>query len=82
MDVMAENQTKGRKAILSVIPQPQKIDRQKQGSILNQIFFSAKADELINILSAAEAQDKIKAYNALSVIDPANSLKYEILKKP
>jgi hypothetical protein len=82
MDVMAENQTKGRKAILSVIPQLQKIDRQKQGSILNQIFFSAKADELINILSAAEAQDKIKAYNALSVIDPANSLKYEILKKP
>lgn len=82
MDVMAENQTKGRKAILSVIPQLQKIDRQKQGSILNQIFFSAKADELINIFSAAEAQDKIKAYNALSVIDPANSLKYEILKKP
>jgi hypothetical protein len=65
-----------------VIPQLQKIDRQKQGAILNQIFFSAKADELIKILSAAEPQDKVKAYNALSVIDPANSLKYEILKKP
>jgi hypothetical protein len=82
LDVMAENQVKGRKAILSVIPQLQKIDRQKQGAILNQIFFSAKADELIKILSAAEPQDKVKAYNALSVIDPANSLKYEILKKP
>ena len=82
MDVMAENQAKGRKAILSVIPQLQKIDRQKQGAILNQIFFSAKADELIKILSAAEPQDKVKAYNALSVIDPANILKYEILKKP
>jgi hypothetical protein len=82
LDVMAENQIKGRKAILSVIPQLQKIDRQKQGAILNQIFFSAKADELIKILSAAETQDKVKAYNALSVIDPANSLKYEILKKP
>lgn len=82
LDVMAENQVKGRKAILSVIPQLQKIDRQKQGAILNQIFFSAKADELIKILSAAEPQDKVKAYNALSVIDPSNSLKYEILKKP
>jgi len=82
MDVMAENQAKGRKAILSVIPQLQKIDRQKQGAILNQIFFSAKAGEIINILSGAEPQEKIKAYNALSVIDPANSLKYEILKKP
>lgn len=82
LDVMAENQAKGRKAILSVIPQLQKIDRQKQGSILNQIFFTAKADEIINILSAAEPQEKMKAYTALSVIDPANSLKYEILKKP
>jgi hypothetical protein len=82
LDVMVENQSKGRKAILSVIPQLQKIDRQKQGAILNQIFFSAKADELVNILSAAEPQEKIKAFNALSVIDPANSLKYEILKRP
>lgn len=82
LDVMAENQSKGRKAILSVIPQLQKIDRQKQGSILNQIFFTAKADEIINILSAAEPQEKMKAYSALSVIDPSNSLKYEVLKKP
>lgn len=82
LDVMAENQSKGRKAVLSVIPQLQKIDKQKQGSILNQIFFTAKADEIINILGAAEPQEKIKAYNALSVIDPANSLKYESLKKP
>jgi hypothetical protein len=82
LDVMAENQSKGRKSVLSVIPQLQKIDKQKQGSILNQIFFTAKADEIINILGAAEPQEKIKAYNALSVIDPANSLKYEILKKP
>ncbi len=82
LDVMAENPSKGRKSVLSVIPQLQKIDKQKQGSILNQIFFTAKADEIINILGAAEPQEKIKAYNALSVIDPANSLKYEILKKP
>ncbi|MDP3468564.1 MAG: DUF4835 family protein [Daejeonella sp.] len=82
LDVMAENQAKGRKAILSVIPQLQKIDRQKQGSILNQIFFTAKADEIVNILGSAEPQERLKAYNALSVIDPSNSLKYESLKKP
>ena len=82
LDVMAENQSKGRKAVLSVIPQLQKIDKQKQGSILNQIFFTAKADEIINILGTAEPQEKLKAFNALSIIDPANSLKYEVLKKP
>lgn len=81
LDIMAENQSKGRKAILSVFPQLQKIDKQKQGSILNQLFFTAKSDEIINILSAADSQDKIKAFNVLSEIDPANTLKYEVLKK-
>lgn len=81
LDVMAENKSKGMKEILSIIPQLQKIDKQKQGSILNQVFFTAKADELISILSAADTQDKIKAYNVLSEIDPSNSLKYEVLKK-
>jgi hypothetical protein len=81
LDVMAENKSKGLKAILSIIPQIQKIDKLKQGSVLYQIFFTAKSDEMINILSSADPQDKIKAFNVLSVIDPANSLKYEALKK-
>lgn len=81
LDIMAENKSKGIKEILSIIPQLQKIDKQKQGSILNQIFFTAKADELISILSTADTPDRIKAYHALSEIDPSNSLKYEVLKK-
>lgn len=81
LDVMAENQSKGRKAVMSVLPQLQKIDKQKQGSVLNQIFFTAKSDEIVNILSSADSQDKIKAFNILSEIDPANTLKYEVLKK-
>lgn len=81
LDIMAENKSKGLKAILSVIPLIQKIDKQKQGSILNQLFFTAKADEIVNILSAADNQDKLKAFNILSEIDPSNSLKYEALKK-
>lgn len=81
LDVIADNPSKGRKAILSLLPQLQKIDKQKQGSLLNQIFFTAKADELINILSGSDPQDKMRAFNILSEIDPANSLKYEALKR-
>lgn len=81
LDVMAENPSKGRKAIYAVLPQLQKIDKQKQGAILNQVFFTAKSDELINILSDAEQQEKLKAFTILSTIDPANALKYEILKR-
>jgi len=81
LDVMADNKSKGLKAVLSIIPQLQKIDKQKQGSVLNQLFFTAKADESVNILSSADTQDKLKAYDVLSEIDPSNSSKYETLKK-
>lgn len=81
LDLMAEDKSKGLKAVLSVMPLIQKIDKQKQGSILNQLFFTAKSDEIVNILSAADSQDKLKAINILTEIDPSNSLKYEALKK-
>lgn len=80
LDVMAENQAKGRKAVMSVLPQLQKIDKQKQGSVLYQVFFTAKSDEIISVLSAADSQDRVKAFNVLSQVDPANSLKYQLLK--
>ena len=81
LDVMSDNLTKGRKAIISTLSQLQKIDKQKQGSILNQLFFTAKADEFVNVLRSADPQDKVKAYNTLSEIDPTNASKYESLKK-
>lgn len=81
LDVMAENPSKGRKSIYAVLPQLEKIDRQRQGTVLNQVFFTAKSDELVNVLRDAEPQEKLKAFSILSVVDPANSLKYEILKR-
>lgn len=80
LDVMADNQSKGRKVILALLPDLQKIDKQKQGSMLNQLFFSSKADELVNVLKQASPQDKIKAYNLLTDIDPSNTAKYDVLK--
>jgi hypothetical protein len=81
LDVMAINKSKGLKAFLNIFPQLQKIDKQKQGSVLNQLFFTAKADEIVNILSGADNQDKLKAIEILKEVDPSNSIKYESLKK-
>ncbi|HXH98802.1 MAG TPA: DUF4835 family protein [Sphingobacteriaceae bacterium] len=81
LDIMSDNKSKGLKLISNLLPQFQKIDKQKQGSMLNQIFFTAKADELVNILGFADPQEKMKAFNILVEIDPANSSKYEALKK-
>jgi Domain of unknown function (DUF4835) len=81
LDVMAENPSKGRKLIFSLLPQLQRIDKQKQGSMLTQVFFTSKADEMVNIFNGLEPQEKMKAYNILTEIDPANITKYEALKK-
>ena len=80
LDLMAENSLKARKQILSLLPDFQKIEKQKQGSMLNQMFFTAKATELINVIEQANPHEKLKAFSILSEIDPANIGKYEMLK--
>jgi hypothetical protein len=81
LDIMYENQSKGRTQIIGILPLLQKIDKQKQGSMLNQVFFTAKADELVNIIGQGDPQEKIVAYNVLAEIDPSNIGKYQALKK-
>lgn len=81
LDVMYDNQAKGRKYIYALLPTLQKIDKQKQGSMLNQVFFTTKANEIVNILGQIPPQERIKSYNILSSLDPANITKYDLLKK-
>ncbi len=81
LDIMADNGAQARKNILAALPKLKEIDRQKQGSVLNQTFFSAKADEITNIFAKTAATDKLKVYNLLAEVDPANIRKYDVLKK-
>jgi hypothetical protein len=81
LDVMSEDIAKGRKAIVDVLPQLADLDKQKQGSMLNQVFFSAKATEIIDIVSKGSPMERVKIYNVMVDADPANSSKYEELKK-
>ena len=81
LDAMTGDQVKGRKVIVDILPKLQKIDKQKQGSMLSQLFFTAKADEFVSILEQLSPQEKIKAINILSTLDPTNVNKYESLKK-
>lgn len=81
MDLLATNPVEARKAILQVLSQLQKIDRQRQGNMLSQLFMLAKVDELIGVFTAGTAEDKMKAYSILTQIDPPNAFKYDALKK-
>src|SRR5690606_8687053 len=51
LDVMSEDLNKGRKAIAESLPELAQLDKQKQGAMLNQVFFTAKADEIVDIFS-------------------------------
>lgn len=76
LDEMADNSTKGRKAISDLLPSLSQVDRTRLGSMFPLIFFTAKSDELVSILSKADSREKNEAINILSQIDPANGNKY------
>lgn len=81
LDELSDNPPKGKKAIVEALPELEKLDQLKQGAMLTQLFFTAKSDELVNLLQTAEGSDKAKAYQILVILDPTNSNKYEALKK-
>jgi len=81
LDLLQGNQTGAIKKIISFMNDLQQLDKQKLGAIFPNVFFAAKADELVHVLSLSDPQERMKAYNIISAIDPANTGKYESLKR-
>ncbi|MFW0717120.1 DUF4835 family protein [Pedobacter sp. N23S346] len=80
LDLLTDND-KGLKQIVDALPALQQMDKQKLGSIFPNVYFASKAEEVTNVLSKLNTQERLKAYNMLAEIDPANIGKYEGLKK-
>jgi len=81
LDLMADNATRGRKAIASLLPALAEIDRTRLGAMFPLIFYSAKSDELVSIFSGADPQERLSAMNTLIQADPSNGNKYQVLQK-
>lgn len=81
LDLMAESSSKAKKNILNILPKLSELDKQKQGAVFNQAFYTSKADEISNVFSKSDPSEKMKVYNLMADIDPANIGKYEVLKK-
>lgn len=77
LDAMVENKDIGREAIIKSIELLQKVHSSKPASFNMQVFFNAKADELVNIFSQAFPEEKSKIVNILNEIDAANTTKYQ-----
>ncbi|WP_229738770.1 type IX secretion system protein PorD [Parapedobacter pyrenivorans] len=80
LDMMSDHAQQSRKAILDLLPLLQKVDRLAQGAVFNQVFFTAKSDELIGLFGGLGPQERVQAYNILAEVDPANANKYESLR--
>jgi hypothetical protein len=81
LDVMADNASRGRKAISAMLPTLTQVDRQRLGAMLPLVFFNAKCDELISLYAHTDAQARIDALNIFNQADPANGIKYQELQK-
>jgi hypothetical protein len=76
LDVMADNKDAGRAVILESLMELKKVHQVKPLSFSLQVFFIAKADEIVNIFCGGFADEKAKVVSLLNEIDPTNSNKY------
>jgi len=83
LDRLQENTGRGVKKMITLLSGLKQMDKQKLGSIFPNFYFSTKADEIVNVfsISTGDPSDRIKAYNLLVQIDPANINKYETLNQ-
>ena len=77
LDMMSQNIEEAREEVLKAIEGLKTIHKIKPTSFNMQIFFNAKADEIVNIFSKAMPAQKQKAVQILSEIDPGNITKYQ-----
>jgi hypothetical protein len=80
LDMMTVDVELSRKNIADALEGLQKVHNMQMGSFLMQIFFLAKADEIVNIFTVATPDVKSKLVPLLNTIDPGNVTKYEKLR--
>jgi hypothetical protein len=78
LDVMSQNKDQGKTIILeSMSTLLKKAYQDRPASFSLTLFFNAKGDEIVNIFSGANPEEKTKMVTLLGEIDPANSNKYQ-----
>lgn len=70
LDIFAEKPEEAQKNVLKVLEEIKTIKARYPGSIFVISFFDAKTDELVNIFSEGAMQEKRKAFELLSNLNP------------
>jgi hypothetical protein len=76
LDIMYEKPDEGRKEILKSTDLLLGVYRNRPASYIMELFFNAKADEIVNIFSKGLPDEKTKVVETLTTVDPANTTKW------
>lgn len=77
LDLMADRPEEGRANIATALRDIQKVFRRRPSLYILQMFFDAKADELVNIFSKSFPDERNRVMTILNEVDPSNGRKYE-----
>ena len=81
LDRMFEDPEKGRASVTESLELLRKVKRQNPTAFILQLFFDAKSSELANVYSDAFPDEKARAINLLTELDPSNISKYNKIKE-
>ena len=81
LDRMFEDPEKGRASVTESLELLRKVKRQNPTTFILQLFFDAKSSELANIYSDSFPDEKARAINLLTELDPSNISKYNKIKE-
>jgi hypothetical protein len=80
LDLMQENARKAKAKITSVFTDLNKIHKRRPNSFLMRVFFDAKSDEILDILSGGPSVNITEAVDILNRIAPMHSQKWRKIK--
>jgi hypothetical protein len=81
LDIMNEKSDEGRANILKSLDLLKPVYAARPASFNMQLLFNAKADEVVNIFKGGLPDEKDKAYEVLTYVDPARTTKYLKIKQ-
>ena len=77
LDLMSDKVEEGRANIADALRDIQKVFRRRPSTYILQMFFDAKADELVNVFSQSFPDERNRVMAILNEVDPSNGRKYE-----
>jgi Domain of unknown function (DUF4835) len=80
MDLFYENEDAGRNGLLNSLNFLNTINSENPNSMILQVFFQGKSNELVKVFSKGTAEQKVRAKDILLKVDIANTSAYKELK--